>query len=60
MRSDDYELQAMDVSLKSATTSNKVGMMEKTSKAVSTDFIKKSRHLEKLQTENISLHDSLS
>lgn len=60
MRPNDYELQAMGISLQSATTSDKVGMMEETSKAVSTDFIKKSRHLEKLQVENASLHDSLS
>lgn len=50
----------MGISLQSTTASDKVGMMEETYKAVSTDFIKKSRHLKKLQVENASLCDSLS
>lgn len=60
MRPNDYELQAMDVSLQSAMASDKVRMMEETSKVVSMDFIKKSHLLEKLQAENASLRDSLS
>lgn len=60
MRPNDYTLQAIGVSLQSATTSNKVEMMEETSKSLSTYFIKKSRHLEKLQAENASLQDSLT
>ncbi|XP_059076736.1 uncharacterized protein LOC131875997 [Cryptomeria japonica] len=57
MRPDDYELQAMGVSLQSAIESDKVGMMKETSKAVSTDFIKKSHRSEKLQAENVSRLD---
>lgn len=60
MMPDDYELQAMGVSLQSAMASDKVGMMEETSKAASTNFIEKSHHLEKLEAKNALLHDSLS
>lgn len=60
MRPNDYTLHAIGVSLQSAMTSDKVEMMEETSKAVSTDFIKKSHHLEKIQVENASLWDSLT
>lgn len=59
MRPDDYALQVIDITLQSAMTSDKVGMMEETSQEVSTDFIKKSHHLEKLQAENVSLRDPL-
>lgn len=60
MRPDDYALQAIGVSLQNATASDKVRMMEETSKEVSMEFIKKSHRLENLQAENVSLRESLS
>lgn len=55
MRPNNYTLHAIGVSLQSATASDKVEMMEETSKVVSLDFIKKSGHLEKIQVENANL-----
>lgn len=60
MRPNDYTLHVIGVSLQSATTSDKVEMMEETSKVVSMDFIKKSCHLEKIQVENANLWESLT
>lgn len=60
MRPNDYTLQAINVSLQSTTLSDKVEMMEETSKVVSIDFVKKNCCLEKLQAENVSLRDSLT
>lgn len=60
MKPNEYTLHAIDVSLQSTTTSDKVEMMEETSKAISSDFIKKSHHLEKIQVENANLWESLT
>lgn len=60
MRPNDYTLHAIGINLLNATTSDKVEMMEETSKVVSSNFIKKSHHLEKLQTENVDLRESLA
>lgn len=54
MRPNDYTLHAISINLLNATMSDKVEMMEETSKVVSSDF-KKSRHLEKIQVENANL-----
>lgn len=47
MRSNDYTLHAINVSLQNAMTSDKVEMMEETSKAMSSDFIKKTHRWRK-------------
>lgn len=60
MRPNDYDLHAIGVSLLNATASDKVEMMEETSKAISSDFIKKSHHLEKAQEENAKLQEFIT
>lgn len=55
MRPSDYDLHVIGVNLLNATASNKVEMMEETSKAISSNFIKESHHLEKTQAENPKL-----
>lgn len=59
MRPNDYTLHAISVRLQSAIASDKVEIMEETSKVVSSDFIKKRHCLEKIQVENINLRESL-
>lgn len=60
MRPGDYDLHAIGANLLNATMSDKVEMMEETSKAISSDFIKKSHRLEKMQVENAKLQESLT
>lgn len=60
MRPNDYTLHAISVNLLNATAYAKVEMMEETLKVMSTDFIKKSHHLEKMQAENVNLRESLA
>lgn len=60
MRPNDYTLHAIRVNLLNATMSDKVKMMQETLKAVSSDFIKKSHRLEKMQAENVNLRESLA
>lgn len=55
MRPNNYDLHTIGVNILNATTSDKVKMMEETSKVISSDFIKKIHHLEKAQAENAKL-----
>ncbi|XP_059077900.1 uncharacterized protein LOC131072842 [Cryptomeria japonica] len=60
MKPSDYDLHAIGVNLLNAMTSNKVKMMEEILKAISSNFIKKSRCLEKTQAKNAKLRESLT
>lgn len=55
MRPNDYTLHFIGINLLNATVYDKVEMMEETLKAMSSDFIKKSPHMEKPQMENVNL-----
>lgn len=60
MRLNDYALHAIGINLQNATTSDKVEMMEETLKVVSSYFIRKTRHLEKIQAKNADLRESVT
>lgn len=59
MRPNDYTLHVVGVNLSNAMAMDKVEMMEETSKVVSSDFIKKSCRLDKIQAELIDFKESL-
>lgn len=58
MKPYDYSLHAFEVDLTNATAMDKEEMMEETLKAVSSDFIKKSHRLDKMQADLSRLRES--
>lgn len=59
MKPNGYSLHVVKVDLMNATAMDKVEMMEETLKVVSSDFIKKRHHLDKMQEELSRLRESL-
>lgn len=52
-------MHVIDIDLKQAHPHDKIEMMEKTQKVMSSDFLKRSRHLEKVKDELNHVKDTL-